>query len=90
MFDISSYLEKMENAKVLILGGVLGLDYSKLKNNMKSDTFLLDTIHSWLQKEDNVTAKGAPTWRALVNALKTNQVGQAGIAAKITKDMGIE
>jgi len=91
MPEISSYLDGMENAKILNLGMVLGLNFTKLKNNMStSPTFLLDTLHSWLQKEDDVMAKGIPTWRALVNALKSRGVGQGGIAAKIAKDQGIE
>ena len=57
---------------------------------MSTSTFLLDTLHSWLQKEDDVMAKGIPTWRALVNALKSRGVGQGGIAAEIAKDHGIE
>lgn len=90
MPEISSYLDGMENAKILNLGVVLGLDFTKLKNNMSTSTFLLDTLHSWLQKEDDVMAKGIPTWRALVNALKSRGVGQGGIAAEIAKDKGIE
>lgn len=90
MPEISSYLDGMGNAKILNLGVVLGLDFTKLKNNMSTSTFLLDTLHSWLQKEDDVMAKGIPTWRALVNALKSRGVGQGGIAAEIAKDKGIE
>jgi len=90
MPEISSYLDGMGNAKILNLGVVLGLDFTKLKNNMSTSTFLLDTIHSWLQKEDAVVTKGIPTWRALVNALKSKGVGQGGIAANIAKDKGIE
>lgn len=90
MPEISSYLDGMGNAKILNLGVVLGLDFTKLKNNMSTSTFLLDTLHSWLQKEDDVMAKGIPTWRALVNALKSRGVGQGGIAAEIAKDHGIE
>ena len=89
--EISSYLDGMENSKILRLGMVLGLDFSKLKNNMMtSTTFLLDTIYSWLQKEDEVVTKGIPTWRALVNGLKSRGVRQTGIATEIAKDKGIE
>ena len=79
----------MEKEKILTLGTVLGLDYIKLKNNMDSKTFLLDTIHAWLQKEDNVAKKGNPTWKILVDALNSKGVGQAGIAADIAKNKGI-
>ena len=86
MAEISAYLSRMESAKILNLGIVLGLDYIKLKNNMSSETFLLDTIYAWLQKEDGAANKGNPTWQALVNALKSKGVGQNGIAAEIAKD----
>ena len=89
MAEISAYLGRMESAKILNLGMVLGLDYIKLKNNMSSETFLLDTIYAWLQKEDNAANKGNPTWRTLVNALKSKGVGQTGIAAEIAKDKNI-
>ena len=90
LLEISSYLDGMENSKILRLGMVLGLDFSKLKNNMTSTTFLLDTIYSWLHKEDEVVTKGIPTWRALVNGLKSRGVRQTGIATEIAKDKGIE
>ena len=89
MAEISMYLGGMATPNILTLGTVLGLNYIKLKNNMKSETFLLDTIYSWLQKEDNVTNTGNPTWKALVDALNSKGVGQAGIAANIAKDKGI-
>ena len=89
MAEISEYLGRMATPNILTLGTVLGLDYIKLKNNMDSKTFLLDTIYSWLQNEDNVTKKGKPTWRTLIDALNSKGVGQIGIAAGIAKDKGI-
>ena len=86
MLAIEAYLGGMENTKILKLGMALGLNYTKLKNKMNFDTFRLDMIHAWLQKEDNV---GNPTWRTLVNVLNSKEVGQTGIAAKIAKDKGI-
>jgi len=87
MVEISTYLGEMEAAKILNLGVVLGLSFINLKNKMKSETFLLDVIHSWLQKEDQV--KGKPTWRNLVNALRSKGVGQTGIADQIARDKGL-
>ena len=89
MAEISEYLDRMDNARILKLGVTLGLNYIKLKKNMNSETFLLDTIHAWLQKEDGVLKMGNPTWRTLVNALNSKGVGQTGIAAEIVKDKGI-
>ena len=83
MAEISEYLGGMITEDILKLGTVLGLKFIKLKNNMDSKTFLLDTIYSWLQKEDNT---GKPTWRALVDALKCKGIGQKGIAADIARD----
>ena len=89
MVEISTYLGEMEAAKILNLGVVLGLSYIKLKDKMMSGTFLLDVIHSWLQKEDQVEKKGKPTWRNLVNALQSKGIGQTGIANEIAKDKGL-
>ena len=89
MAEISKYLGGMTTANVLKLGTALGLSFSKLRNNMRSEIFLHDTIYSWLEKEDNVTNTGNPTWKTLVDALNSEGVGQAGIAAVIAKDKGI-
>ena len=89
MIEISTYLGEMEAAKILNLGVVLGLSFINLKNKMKSETFLLDVIHSWLQKEDQVEKKGKPTWRNLVNALRYKGIGQTGIADQIARDKGL-
>ena len=89
MIEISTYVCPMEAANILNLGVVLGLSYIKLKDKMKSETFLLDVIHSWLQKEDQVEKKGKPTWRNLVNALQSKGIGQTGIANQIAKDKGL-
>ena len=89
MVEISVYLGEMENTKILNLGVVLGLSFINLKNKMSSGTFLLDVIHSWLQKEDNVGKMGKPTWRNLVNALRSKGIGQTAIANQIAKDKGI-
>ena len=89
MLAIEAYLGGMEDTKILKLGMALGLNYTKLRSKMKFDMFRLDTIHAWLQKEDNVMKIGNPTWRTLVNVLNSKEVGQTGIAAEIAKDKGI-
>ena len=83
MADISAYLHRIDAAKVVNLGVALGLNFTSLKNNMNSGTFVNDTIYAWLQKEDDVMKKGKPTWKTLVKAL--NSVGQTGIATEIEK-----
>ena len=83
MADISAYLNRIDAAKVVNLGVALGLNYTSLKNNMNSGTFVNDTIYAWLQKEDDVMERGKPTWKTLVKALKSE--GQTGIATEIEK-----
>ena len=44
MTDISAYLNRIDAAKVVNLGVALVLNYTILKNNMNSGTFVNDTI----------------------------------------------
>ena len=43
-------------------------------------------IAAWLQKEDQVTKRGVPTWETLVKALRDRRVNQTGVADKIEAD----
>ena len=43
-------------------------------------------IDAWLQKEDQATKMGVPTWESLVKALKHRRVNQIEIAKKIEAD----
>ena len=65
------------------LGLVLGLSYHRLKGMKDSETFLEDMIEAWLQKVDQVQKRGVPMWQRLVEALRHDRVGQAGIASEI-------
>ena len=51
-----------------------------------SETFRDDMIAAWLQKEDQVTKRGVPTWDTLVKALRDRRVNQTGVADKIEAD----
>ena len=51
-----------------------------------SETFRDDMIAAWLQKEDQVTKRGVPTWETLVKALRDRRVNQTGVADKIEVD----
>ena len=84
---VTDYLQNMEKIHVYNLGLVLGLRHNKVKTTMDSATFLDDVIAAWLRKEDNVTAKGEPSWTVLVNALKHHRVGQTGIANSIALEV---
>ena len=76
----------MEKTHIYHLGLILGLRQSKLKTMMESATFLDDVIAAWLRKEDQVTEKGEPNWKVLINALRHRRVGQTGIASKIATE----
>ena len=43
-------------------------------------------IAAWLQKVDQVTKRGVPTWETLVKVLRDRKVNQAGVADKIETD----
>ena len=46
-------------------------------------------IAAWLQKEDDVTRRGLPTWETLVKALRNDRVNQNGVAEKIVTDKNV-
>ena len=46
-------------------------------------------IAAWLQKEDDVTRRGLPTWETLVKALRNDRVNQNGVADKIASDKNV-
>ena len=87
--DVSSYLHPLEKQQLYDLGRVLGLSYIKLKEMRDSVTFRDDLIAAWLRKEDKVKGKYPPTWKNLVKALRSKQLGQNGIADEIASDKGI-
>ena len=68
------------------LGLTLGLLHGHLKAMGDSQTFRDDMIDAWLQKEDQVTKRGKPTWDTLVKALKDPRVNQAGVANKVEEE----
>ena len=90
LLEISEYLLNMEKKHIYSLGLVMGLTQIKVKEMMKSETFLDDVIAAWLRKEDNVKEKGEPSWTVLINALKHRRVSQTGIADDIAKDKGLQ
>ena len=54
-----------------------------------SNTFRENMIAAWLQKEDDVTRRGLPTWETLVKALRNDRVNQNGVADKIASDKNV-
>ena len=84
--EVTKYLLDLRNTDIYNLGIALGLYHPRLKNMETSETFRDDMIAAWLQKEDQVTKKGVPTWETLVKALRDRRVNQTGVAAEIKSD----
>ena len=90
IFEIIGYLDEVASTNFYHLGLCLGLRHSSIKDMMHSETYQADMIAAWLRREGDVHKRsGIPTWRSLVKALKNNQVGQKGIARKISRDKNI-
>ena len=84
--DVLAEIEDLVNWKEL--GLQLGLLYSSLKKidleqrgNISSCK--IEMLSAWLQKQDNVSQKGDPSWSVLKAALK--QIGEHDIADKIVR-----
>ena len=84
--EVTNYLLNLEKTDIHNLGITLGLHFPRLKTMRDSETFRDDMIAAWLQKEDQVTKKGVPTWETLVKALRDRRVNQIGVADKIETD----
>ena len=83
VLEVTNYLLDLTQADIHNLGLTLGLKHPHLKNMASSETFRDDMIAAWLQKEDQVTKRGVPTWETLVKALRDRRVNQTGVADKI-------
>ena len=83
-FDVKTSLKDLDHAKLVDLGGALGLSHPKLK---RMGIILDDMTTAWLNREDDVLSRsGEPTWKKLVDALE--ETGQRGIAEDIKKKWG--
>ena len=60
-----------------------------MKEEFGRSEFLDNVITAWLNKVDDVTKNGTPSWSTLVAALRNPRIGQMGIANKIAEDKGI-
>ena len=89
LLDVTEYLLNLNQTDIYFLGLTLGLTHPHLKNMENSKTFREDMIAAWLQKEDEVTRRGLPTWETLVKALRNNRVKQNGVADKIAIDKNV-
>ena len=86
LLDITDYLTDMEKHDIYHLGLVLGLRRSTMEQMMDSNTFLDDIIAAWLQKGEEVTEKGEPSWPVLISALTHDRIRLTEIANKIASD----
>ena len=86
LLDVTDYLLNLKQTDIYYLGLTLGLTHPHLKNMESSNTFRENMIAAWLQKEDQVTKRGMPTWETLVKALRDCRVNQTGVADKIAAD----
>ena len=89
LIDVTEYFMGVGPLQLYNLGLVLGLNQQRVKGWMDSPTFLDDVITAWLQREDKVDKKGAPTWKTLVKALRHQRVALVDVANKIAQDKSI-
>ena len=89
LLEVTDYLLNLKQTDIYYLGLTLGLTHPHLKNMESSNTFRENMIAAWLQKEDDVTRRGLPTWETLVKALRNDRVNQNGVADKIASDKNV-
>ena len=88
LLEVTECLLNLKQTDIYYLGLTLGLTHPHLKHMESSNTFREDMIAAWVQKEDQVTRRGLPTWETLVKALRSDRVNQNGVAVtklKLTK-----
>ena len=79
LFEITQYLQDMDNKQLIKLGGALGLHHPSLK---RMETLPDDMVAAWLRREDNVLKmNGEPTYETLAVALEA--VRQNGLAKDV-------
>ena len=83
-FDITGYLNGINSDILQRLGIALGIAHTRLQNT-QSPSFVDDLVGLWLQKVDQVTARGGPTWAALEKAMRHRTVGMVGQADEIKR-----
>ena len=89
LLEVTECLLNLKQTDIYYLGLTLGLTHPHLKNMESSNTFRENVIAAWLQKEDQVTERGLPTWETLVKALRNDRVNQNGVADKIVTDKNL-
>ena len=85
---IWKYLNILNGGDLETLGRVLGLSHATVTNCREHNvaTYRKSLVTAWLNKQDKVMEKGAPSWTTLVRALRSGHLGQNGIADKITRE----
>ena len=86
VYEVTNYLLNLGQTDIYNLGLTLGLNQPRVRKMKDSETFRDDVIAAWLQKEDQVTRRGVPTWESLVKALRHPRVNQTGLAVTIESE----
>ena len=83
--EVSRYLHDLDRDQLRTLGLVLGLCFTTLQqhNQAANTTYLHHLLAAWLRKQDNVMQQCPPTWKNLVESLKSDRLRQNMIAWKI-------
>ena len=82
----SEYLSTLtDKTDLQALGMALGLSLKTLRGYKKlsAPEYCKALIEDWINEKDGVKECGGATWSSLVNALRSEEVSQNGIAAKI-------
>ena len=89
LIDVTNYLLDLGTTHIYNLGLTFGLNQPHVRSMRDSPSFRDDVIAAWLQREDQVTRRGVPTWRTLVRALRDRRVNQTGVADTIAAERGV-
>ena len=84
LFEVQKHLQTVVRWKKL--GLALGLIYPTLQKiekeqHEKVDDCMMEMLAAWLQRQDNVSKKGVPSWSVLKTALL--EIGEAQLADEI-------
>ena len=81
----SEYLSTLSEIDLLTLGMELGLSLKTLRGYGKVTVpeYCNSLLGDWVNEKDKVKECGGATWSSLVNALRSDEVSQTGIATRI-------
>ena len=83
LYDIATYLKKLNTSQLKSLGYALGLHHPKV-SRMDPEHLHFDLVAAWLKREDDVRTRCPPTWSNLVTTLRVN--GDSGVAYTVERE----